>query len=131
MGYRSDVTALFYCPEGHMTYTQTTDWLRAKFPAVFEAWPDNHWAPLDAGKDITPLVFKANYVKWCATDFEEVEAFEDMLDWLESRNPTDSDEVCPVEFEFGRIGEETDDMEYRHSSNSQGRMQRVRAWDLS
>jgi hypothetical protein len=132
MGYRSDVTAMFYDAERKLTYTQTMDWLRTNFPAVFEAWPAGHWAPLDDSKDVTPVVFKADYVKWYTkADFKDVDVFEDMLAWFESINPTTSDEACPIECEFGRIGEDTDDIEYRCSFNAQYRMQQVRAWDLT
>jgi hypothetical protein len=132
MGYRSDVTAMFYCPERKLTYTQTMDWLRTNFPAVFEAWPAGHWAPLDDSKDVTPVVFKADYCKWYTkAEFKDVAVFEDMLEWFESVNPTTSDEECPSECEFGRIGEDTEDIEYRCSFNAQYRMQQVRAWDLT
>lgn len=139
MGYRSDVTAIFYCPERKLTYTQTMDWLRTNFPAVFEAWPAGHWAPLDDSKDVTPVVFQADYVKWYTkADFKDVDVFEDMLEWFEAQSPVWSDDQttiisdpCPIECEFGRIGEDTDDTDYRHSFNAQYRMQQVRGWDIS
>ena len=125
MGYRSDVTAMFYCPERKLTYTQTMDWLRTNFPAVFEAWPAGHWAPLDDSKDVTPVVFKADYCKWYTkAEFKDVDVFEDMLDTI-------INDRCPIECEFGRIGEDTDDIDYRHSFNAKYRMQQVRGWDLT
>lgn len=133
MGYRSDVTALFYCPERKLTSAQTMKWLFTKFPAVFQAWPAEHWGPLDDTEEVTPVVFKAHSVKWYAhsADFPDVLAFEDMLRWFESRDPDTTDEECPIECEFGRIGDDADDIEYRCSFNAQYRMQRVRAWDLT
>ncbi len=143
MGYRSDVTAIFYDPDRKMTYAQTLDWLRTRFPAVFEAWPEGHWSPLDdhARESLggVPVVFQADYVKWYTkADFKDVDVFEDMLEWFEAQSPVWSDDQttiisdpCPIECEFGRIGEDTDDIGYRHSFNAQYRMQLERGWDIS
>ena len=132
MGYRSDVTAMFYCPENKLTFSQVMDWLRSKFPLVFKEWTSEYWAPLKSDAETSPVVFKVDGVKWYTdSDFEDVEAFEDMVQWFEYRDPASSDEECPIECEFGRTGEDTDDIEYRCSFNSQSRMNQVRKWDLT
>lgn len=130
MGYRSDVTAIFYDPDRKMTYAQTLEELRTRFPAVFEAWPEAHWTPLDYRDENlggVPVVFQADYVKWYVNaEFKDVDVFEEMMKWFEMDG-----EGTDLAFEFGRIGEDTNDTDYRCSSSAQYRMQPERGWDIS
>ncbi len=131
MGYRSDVTAIFYDPKGEMTYEEVLAAMKERFAEVFNHWPEGHWSPLDTRDETfegVPVLFQADYVKWYknrgADEFVDVTAFENMLTWFD-QNPDD------IAYEFGRIGEDTDDMEYKNSPRAMYRMQLERGWDIS
>ena len=107
MGYRSNLTAVFY----------TT---KEKWP-VLKLYIDEHF-PEEFKGDLTvqgerAYVFKLDNVKWYDS-YPEVQAFERFVsNFLEFANG--GDVSTPWNYEFVRIGEDSDDVEETHSNGSE------------
>lgn len=108
MGYRSDVVCLIYPKrDSDLTADAIKLIIAAQFPEVQERFSECFEYAGDT------VVFKCSDVKWYP-NYSDVAAFMamlDKLDWLDG-----------IEYEFGRIGEDDNDVETRRSDNSEYRL---------
>ena len=104
MGYRSDVTALFYVKDKeHFPILKL--WLTANFPV--DVFKENiRW--FDRG-----MVFEETNTKWYP-DYDEVKAFDEAVEKYSAlmNMDTASEDSPPIyAYEFVRLGENDDDIE--------------------
>jgi hypothetical protein len=122
MGYRSDVTALVYVPSSYSApdATQLSDeertekyealkvLLKTTFAHVYEEFGDC----AEFHDDNEMLVFKIDNVKWY-TDDPTVRDFEAFLDCMQDLS---------YAYEFGRFGEDYEDIEIRSGGDHNYRL---------
>jgi hypothetical protein len=121
MGYRSDVKVLVYVPsspppdEKALTAEQQQEkyealklLLKTRFAHIDEEWGGE--AVFEDSAEV--LVFDITDVKWYDS-YPEVQNFSAFLDALNDMS---------YAYEFGRIGEDTEDVEFTRSSNSDYRL---------
>lgn len=104
MGYRSDVTAVFYVKE-------------AKHFPVLKLWLDENF-PMDTFHEYVRwfdrgMIFEEGNTKWYG-DYEEVKAFNVAVEnylGLMNMGAEDGDDPPKFSYEFVRIGENYDDIE--------------------
>lgn len=102
MGYRSDVTAVFYVSkEEHFPILKL--WLDENFP--MKDWEENiRWFTRG-------MVMEASYLKWYES-YSDVQAFDAAQDkFIELCNAEVSEGTPTFNYEFVRIGEGYDDVE--------------------
>jgi hypothetical protein len=108
MGYRSDIVCIIY-PNGEginkeEKYALLKTLMATTFKDVSEAWGSKmEWLDADC-----MLEFDIPDVKWYWS-YAEVKIFEEMRDRIEA------DEFEGIAIEFIRVGEESDDIDQRHS----------------
>jgi hypothetical protein len=108
MGYRSDVVCIIY-PHGEGVdskekYALLKTLMATTFKDVSEAWGSKmEWLDADC-----ILEFDIPDVKWYGS-YVEVKIFEEMRERIES------EEFESIVIEFIRVGEESDDIDQRHS----------------
>ena len=110
MGYRSDVQALIYPLGGEdnlINYDKLKLLFNTTFKDVFEAWGEDYFSWDDKHR---VLKFDANSVKWYES-FPEVATFVKFLEDVRD---------LEYEYEFIRIGEDTDDIEDDSTGDAQG-----------
>jgi len=117
MGYRSNVMALIY-PDACVSeeqvlekYEQLKVLMATTFKAVVDEFGDPHmtWMHKDHA-----LMFSLEDVKWYPS-YPDVQMFEQMM---EAFNADSSDDVPGYCTEFVRVGEESDDVEERHTGDN-------------
>jgi hypothetical protein len=105
MGYRSEVTAVFYAVNDaeklSLSGSDILARLKAAYPEVFAQWPAGHWTVEDRY-----LKFEANSYKWYR-EFPEVAEFDRTVTDLITGEEDDQ----AITYEFTRIGEDPDDIE--------------------
>ena len=117
MGYRSDLTVLIYpdsCASDEQMrekYEQLKVLMATTFKEVIDLhfYEDMTW--VDAHN---VLKFALNDVKWYPA-YSDVQMFEKML---EAFDPDSSDDIPGYCTEFVRVGEESDDVEQRHTGGN-------------
>lgn len=111
MGYRSEVTAVFYVSkEEHFPVVKL--WLDENFPT--KDW-DEYIRWFDRG-----MVFECNDVKWYES-YPDVRSFETAADkFIELCNAEVSEGTPTFNYEFVRIGEDYDDVDvFREGINGE------------
>lgn len=115
MGYRSDVRALVYGPTDKINALVARHAMSDNVN-VFESWLKNH-IEFEEDEGITVIQLKVESVKWYS-------GYEDVAAWHEFMGPIDNqppdDEV--MGYEFVRIGENVDDIEYSIGGNVEDRL---------
>jgi hypothetical protein len=112
MGYRSDVQALIYPLSGDqnlLEYNKLKLLMNTTFKDVFEAWSDDYFSWDDKHR---VLKFSANSIKWYDS-YPDVAKFIKFL--ADVRD-------LEYEYEFMRIGEDTDDIESDGTGDSSNYM---------
>ena len=110
MGYRSDVMALVYPAGGEhnlLNYDKLKTLMNTTFKDVLDFWSDDYFTWDDKHR---VLKFAANSIKWYDS-YPEVDRFTTFL--AEVRE-------LEYEYEFIRIGEDTDDIEDDSTGDSNG-----------
>lgn len=104
MGYRSDVTAVFYVNE-------------AKHFPVLKLWLDENFPVKESGNYIRwfnrGMIFEEENTKWYG-DYEEVKAFNGAVEKFTDliyMDTSGNEDAPKFSYEFVRIGEEYDDIE--------------------
>lgn len=119
MGYRSDVMAVFYTQDPN------------EFPAIklfidenVPEWcrGDEYMSTFVGNHDLRGIKFAMSDVKWYPS-YPDVKGFEDAIDKFEKL----SDGGHAWLWEFVRLGEEVEDVEDRHSYQSDGLLHVVRS----
>lgn len=111
MGYRSDVMALIYPEPGDdksAKFEQLKVLMATTFKGVSDEFGDPYMTWLEADR---VLKFDIRDVKWYPS-YPDVQLFEAML---ESFSDQEIEGYCT---EFVRVGEETDDVEQRHTGEN-------------
>lgn len=111
MGYRSDVTAVFYVKE-------------AKHFPVLKLWLDENF-PMDTFHEYVRwfdrgMIFEEGNTKWYG-DYEEVKAFNVAVEnylGLMYMSAEDGDDPPEFSYEFVRIGEDYEDIETAYEGDS-------------
>lgn len=114
MGYRSDVMALIYPEPGgdkSAKFEQLKVLMATTFRGVSDEFGDPYMTWLE---DDRVLKFDIRDVKWYPS-YPDVQMFEAML---EAFNAASSDDIPGYCTEFVRVGEETDDVEQRHTGEN-------------
>jgi hypothetical protein len=114
MGYRSDVMALIYPEPGDdksTKFEQLKVLMATTFKGVSDEFGDPYMTWLEADR---VLKFDIRDVKWYPS-YPDVQMFEAML---EAFNADSSDDIPGYCTEFVRVGEETDDVEQRHTGEN-------------
>jgi hypothetical protein len=109
MGYRSDVQALIYPANGDtnlLEYDKLKTLMNTTFKDVLDTWGD-YFAWDDTHR---VLKFTANDIKWYA-GYPDVDRFTEFLAQVHE---------LEYEYEFIRIGEDTDDIEDDSTGDSNG-----------
>lgn len=121
MRNHSDIRAVFYDTSATpISGEQVKAWLKTNFPDVFRHWRENdHW-DVEDHVDGEMVVFEVTSVKWYDRTYDDVTAFEQMLksDKFKPNDRVPGD--VNIAWEFGRIGESSDDAELRQSRNMIG-----------
>ena len=113
MGYRSDVTALFYCK--HDQWPAMKLFVDENFPAVGDLIKDEDLDEF-TGKYFRGYKFKVEGWKWYP-NYPEVIAFNEFVaKFVEVAD----DENVKWAYEFARVGEQTDDIEEDQSMYADG-----------
>jgi len=110
MGYRSDVKALVYPAGGEhnlLNYDKLKTLMNTTFKDVLDFWSDDYFTWDDKHR---VLKFAANSIKWYDS-FPEVDRFTTFLAEVQE---------LEYEYEFIRIGEDTDDIEDDSTGDSNG-----------
>ena len=110
MGYRSDVQALIYPQSGDqnlLQYEQLKTLMNTTFKDVLDFWSDDYFTWDDKHR---VLKFAANSIKWYDS-FPEVDRFTTFLAEVQE---------LEYEYEFIRIGEDTDDIEDDSTGDAEG-----------
>ena len=122
MGYRSEVNFMFY-PEEDEHFQVMKLWLDENMPGTTPK-SQSDYALLECStydEDSRPYIFyTACDVKWYE-GYTEVDA---VMQAIEDFNNLfcGEDATTPCSYEYVRIGEETEDIEYRFSDNAEFRM---------
>ena len=121
MGYRSEVKFMFY-PEEAEHFPVMKLWLDENMPGTTKG--QSGYALLERStydEDSRPYIFYTSYdVKWYE-GYTEVDA---VMRAIEDFNNLfcGEDATTPCNYEYVRIGEETEDIEQRFSDNAEFRM---------
>ena len=111
MGYRSDVTAVFYVSKAeHLPVLKL--WLSENFPMEMFS---EHLRWFSRG-----MVLEEHGIKWYY-DYDEVKAFNEAVEnyfWLMRMGAEDGDDPPVFSYEFVRIGENYEDIETAYEGNS-------------
>jgi hypothetical protein len=118
MGYRSDVTILFY--GGEKDYPILKLWIQENLEPVLKEYGWNDLEPYERHNQHNSLVlkgfvFKASDVKWYDS-YPDVKAMEDCVTTFnETFGENNKTELA---FDYIRLGEEYEDIEVRYSDHS-------------
>jgi len=111
MGYRSDVTCLIYGSHDMVDSFIAQDKLKGE-DSVFEGYFKKDYKIVDRG-DVRVVMFEMEYVKWYV-GYKDVDAFERMLNMVDVMNEEGRENESDwIAAEFGRIGEENEDIDCR------------------
>jgi len=125
MGYRSEVTAVFYChkPEDYPTMKLFIDeniksqWVKESFKEDEKTNGDKY------------ILFQADDVKWYDT-YEDVIEFNEMIEQFKELADKDGSELTWA-YEFVRIGEELNDIEANESDGADNVLNISRVVDIN
>ena len=110
MGYRSDVTIVMY-PKKEEDYAMLKLFVDENLPDKFE----EHWHQ-QADEVFRYLLLELESIKWYG-DYPEVAVYTStFLDWEERFKDKDEPDTPLFHYEFMRVGEHMDDVEYDCSS---------------
>jgi hypothetical protein len=119
MGYRSDVTALVYVNDDNLNDVERIEKyeaLKLLMRTAFKHIDDDWSSDMEFHDTRQMLVFEIEDVKWYP-GYDAVQQFDEFLDKLQDAG---------YEYEFGRIGEDVEDIEYTRSPNNDYRLDVVR-----
>ena len=121
MGYRSDVVAVFYTYDP-MEYPAMKLFIDEHVPDVFRTDEYMRVFESNSGNNLRGIKFTMNGWKWYES-YPEIQGFEQALEKFEKL----ADEGSKWNWEFVRLGEEVEDVEERHSYNSENLIYVVRS----
>ncbi len=113
MGYRSDITAVFYCK--HAQWPAMKLFVDENFPTVGDLIKDEDLDEF-TGKHYRGYSFKVEGWKWYP-NYPEVIAFNEFVAKFQE---VADDENVKWAYEFVRVGEQTDDIEEDQSTYADG-----------
>lgn len=121
MGYRSDVVAVFYTYDP-MEYPAMKLFIDEHVPDVFRTDEYMRVFESNSGNNLRGIKFTMNGWKWYES-YPEIQGFEQAMAKFEKL----ADEGSKWNWEFVRLGEEVEDVEERHSYNSENLIYVVRS----
>ena len=121
MGYRSDVVAVFYTYDP-MEYPAMKLFIDEHIPEVFRTDEYMRVFESSSGNNLCGIKFTMNGWKWYPS-YPEIQGFEQAMAKFEKL----ADEGDKWNWEFVRLGEEVEDVEERHSYNSENLIYVVRS----
>ena len=113
MGYRSDVMAVFYTYDPS-EYPSIKLFIDEHVPDVFRTDEYMRVFESNSGNNLRGIKFTMNGWKWYPS-YPEIQGFEQAMAKFEKL----ADEGDKWNWEFVRLGEEVEDIEERHSYNSE------------
>lgn len=113
MGYRSNVVAMFYAPTEKIAALKL--YVDENFPTVGDLMKDEdlRWFK---GNSYCGYIFEHNDVKWYP-NFAEVIAFTNFVSAFVELAEGDNAEALGWSYEFVRVGEDYEDIQFDRSSN--------------
>lgn len=121
MGYRSDVMAVFYTYDP-IEYPAMKLFIDEHVPDVFRTDEYMRVFESNSGNNLRGIKFTMNGWKWYES-YPEIQGFEQAMAKFEKL----ADEGSKWNWEFVRLGEEVEDVEERHSYNSENLIYVVRS----
>ena len=126
MGYRSDVTAIFYCDD-MKDYPSMKLFINENLGYGETEWMREHIHEDSVGER-KYVYFRADDVKWYET-YSDVKAFDEFLEAF--RKIADGDNDLKWAYEFARIGEDLNDIDVHGSDHSNNALNISRVVDIS
>ena len=119
MGYRSDVMAVFYTRD-EKEFPSIKLFIDENIPEWFRG--DEYMTTFTGNNNLQGIKFDLQSVKWYES-YPDVQGFEQAMRKFEKL----ADEGSKWNWEFVRLGEEVEDVEERHSYNSENLIYVVRS----
>ena len=126
MGYRSEVTAIFYCHDMR-DYPSMKLFIDENLGVGETEWMKEHIHEETVGER-KYIYFQADDVKWYET-YSDVKVFDEFLEAF--KKIADGDNDLKWAYEFARIGEDLNDIDVHESDGSDNKLSISRVVDIN